>query len=160
MPAPPDGGPPAPNPAARNPVAPDPVSRGRRLARGWLVAFYGAAGAVHLARPDVFLKVMPGWVPFPRDTILATGAAELAGAAGLLVPRLRRPAGIGLALYAACVFPANIKHMLLYAAGGGTWGWLYHGPRMLAQPVIAWWALFAGGVATWPLDRSRRRAGR
>lgn len=75
-----------------------------------------------------------------------------AGAAGLLVPALRKPAGIGLALYALCVWPANhaINDIPL---GGGHLSWWYHGPRLALQPVIIWWALWAGGATDWPFGR-------
>lgn len=36
-----------------------------------------------------------------------TGVCEFAGAAGLLLPRTRRLAGVGLVLFFAAVFPAN-----------------------------------------------------
>ncbi len=131
------------------------MSRGRAFSRLLLVLFYAIAGAIHVAKPHVFLRVMPFWVPHPWGVIVATGLCELAGAAGLLVPRLRRAAAVLLALYALCVFPANIKHMLDFAASGAAWtGWLYHGPRMLLQPVIIWWTLHAGAVTDWPWRRS------
>ena len=126
--------------------------RGRPAARAVLAVLYLAAGTFHLATPEPFLLITPGWVPFPRQVILATGLCELAGAAGLLTARFRRAAGIGLALYAVCVYPANIKH----AMGGlpgvqlGLW---YHVPRLLLQPVLVWWALFAGEVVAWPFRR-------
>jgi hypothetical protein len=31
--------------------------------------------------------------------------------------------------------------------------WLYHGPRLLLQPVLVWWALYAGAVTDWPFGR-------
>lgn len=121
----------------------------------WLMAaFYLAAGLLHLARPDSFLPIVPGWVPAPREVILLTGLAEIAGAIGLLVPRLRRAAGIGLALYALCVFPANIKHAFQgVALEALPSSWWYHGPRLALQPVLIWWALYAGGVIDWPWRR-------
>ena len=64
------------------------------------------------------------------------------------------PAGLMLGLYAVCVFPVNIKHAL---SGGTVFGlsdpWLYHGPRLLLQPVLVWWAFYAGGVTDWPFRR-------
>lgn len=39
------------------------------------------------------------------------------------------------------------------AIGGPALGWWYHGPRLALQPVLVWWALFAGGVVTWPFAR-------
>ena len=119
-----------------------------------LAAAYLLAGVLHLRSPEPFLAITPDWVPSPRAVIAATGMCEIAGAIGLLVPRLRRLAGILLALYALCVFPANVKHAIDYITlgRGGLTLW-YHIPRLLAQPVIIWWALFAGGVIDWPLRR-------
>ncbi len=129
--------------------------RGRSIARGVLAAIYAAAGVFHLATPGPFLQITPDWVPFPRETIMITGLCELAGAAGLLTPRLRRAAGIGLALYAVCVYPANIKHAMDgLPAGQVQLGLWYHIPRLAFQPVLVWWALFVGGVTAWPF-RSR-----
>ena len=48
-----------------------------------MAAFYAAAGIGHLLRPDAFLPIVPDWVPFPREVILATGLCELAGAIAL-----------------------------------------------------------------------------
>jgi len=123
----------------------------------WLmIAFYLVAGVVHLRSPEAFLPIMPDWVPFPRETVLLTGIAELGGAVGLMVPRLRYAAGIGLALYALCVFPANIKHAVDGVVLGGTrLGWGYHAPRLLLQPVLIWWALFVGEVTCWPFQMRR-----
>ena len=123
----------------------------------WLmIAFYLVAGVVHLRSPEAFLPIMPDWVPFPLETVLLTGIAELAGAAGLMIPRLRNAAGIGLALYALCVFPANIKHAIDGVVLGGTrLGWGYHAPRLLLQPVLIWWALFVGEVTRWPFQMRR-----
>ena len=128
--------------------------KGRAVARYALAAAYTAAGIFHLATPGPFLLITPDWVPFPRAVIAATGLCELAGASGLLTHRLRRAAGIGLALYAVCVFPANIKHAFEgLPAGQVQLNWWYHGPRLALQPVIVWWALFAGEVIDWPFRR-------
>ena len=89
--------------------------------------------------------------------MLLTGIAELLGAAALLQPwslRLRRAGAIGLALYAICVFPANINHFAMdMAREDGGLGLAYHIPRMFAQPVIVWLALWCGEVIDWPFRR-------
>ena len=132
--------------------------RTRTVLRYLLVAAYLFAGYVHVHTPHFFMPVMPGWVPYPRETIVGTGLCEIAGAIGLLIPRTRGFAAIMLSLYAVCVFPANIKHMLDFAHSSGAWtGWLYHGPRMLLQPVIVWWTLFAGGLIVWPFSGQRTK---
>lgn len=126
----------------------------RSSLRVLLAAAYFAAGVLHLARPGGFLAITPGWVPWPEAVVAFTGIAEILGAIGLMIPRFRAAAGIGLALYAVCVFPANINHAL-YAIplGGQTLGWGYHAPRLALQPVFVWLALWVGHVIDWPFRR-------
>ena len=112
-----------------------------------LAAFYTVAGVFHLSAPGAFIRVMPAWAPAPRAIIVATGICEIAGVVGLLIPKTRRLAAMALALYAVCVYPANVEHAVqdLSGAHHGL-GWLYHTPRLFAQPFIVWWSLYAGGV--------------
>jgi uncharacterized membrane protein len=122
-----------------------------RIFRVILALFYFAAGVAHLRSPTGFIQITPGWVPYPAEVILLTGLSEIAGGIGLMIPRLRYAAGVGLALYAVCVFPANINHAVNDIALDGTdLSWWYHGPRLAFQPVFVWWALWAGGVINWP----------
>ena len=121
----------------------------------WVLAiFYGVAGYFHLVAPDGFLTIMPDWVPFPKEVVLLTGVAELLGAAGLVqpwFPQIRKAAGTGLALYALCVWPANINHFAMdMARDDGGMGFAYHVPRMIAQPMIIWLALWVSGTTDWP----------
>ncbi|MBV7258027.1 DoxX family protein [Erythrobacter crassostreae] len=115
-----------------------------------LALFYGYAGYVHFIRPEPFLAITPDWVPYPSAVVWWTGIAEIAGAIGLLQPfskQLRQAAGIGLALYALCVWPANINHFMMdMGRADGGLGLGYHVPRMIAQPIIIWLALWVGGV--------------
>lgn len=135
--------------------APPRESVPRLIARWVLAAAYLLAGIAHLRSPAGFLAITPGWVPRPELVVALTGLCEIAGALALaLVPRLRRAAGIALALYAVCVFPANLNHALNdIPLGGRDLSWWYHGPRLALQPVIVWWALWAGGVTDWPFRK-------
>jgi uncharacterized membrane protein len=124
-----------------------------RLVMRWLAtAFFLFAGAGHLMIPDKLLAITPDWVPFPREVLLVTGVAEIAGSVALVaIPRLRWLVGILFALYAVCVFPANVKHAIdgIHLPPIPD-SWWYHGPRLAFQPVIVWWSLFATGVIDWP----------
>lgn len=127
----------------------------RHVSRLALAVIYGAAGAAHLLWPAPFVAITPEWVPRPSDVVRLTGIAEIVGAVGLLLAPTRRASAAALALYAVCVFPANLKHAL----DGGTvfgLGWLYHAPRLALQPVIVWWTLHAGGITNWPFSRRRQ----
>jgi len=93
---------------------------GAALAPGAAALFVmtGVAHFVHL-RDDLVRMVPPSlghaefWVSF-------TGVAELCGAAGILLPRTRRWAAVGLALLLVAVFPANvyaITHGVTFGGG-------------------------------------------
>ncbi len=127
----------------------------------WIMAAFFAGGFVlHLVSVDALVAITPDWVPFPRAVVLATGVLELAGAAALLTPRLRRGAGIALAVYVLAVWPANFKHAFApVSLPPIPDGWWYHAPRLALQPVIAWWALFCAGAIDWPW-RKRAEASR
>lgn len=131
----------------------------RTVLRLLLAAIYFIAGVIHLTSPQPFLMIMPGWVPYPETVVMLTGVAELLGAIGLAQGfslALRRAAAIGLALYAVCVFPANINHFALdMAKPDHGLGLGYHVPRMFAQPLVVWLALWVGGVIEWPFRKTR-----
>ncbi len=127
------------------------VSEPQRIVCWTLGPAYAAFGIFHLVASHGFLPIMPDWVPFPMLVIQLTGLAEIAGGLGLLLPALRRWAGLGLALYAVCVFPANLHHAFDHVTVPGLpSSWWYHGPRLLLQPVLVWLALVAAGVLRWP----------
>ncbi len=129
-------------------------SRARMIMRWLFAVFYFAMGVMHLRSPDGFVAITPHWVPAPELVVALTGIAEIAGAIGLITRNWRKAAGIGLALYAVCVFPANVNHAINnLPLGGTTQSWWYHGPRLLFQPVFVWWALWVGGVIDWPFGK-------
>jgi uncharacterized membrane protein len=121
----------------------------RTVAR-WLGAlFFVVAGAMHFLYPAPYLKIMPPWIPWHRAMVEISGAAELAGGAGLLLPRFRRAAGWGLAALLVAVFPANI-YMATNHISLGTqpvpplilWG------RLVLQPLMIWWVLWCSGLGS------------
>lgn len=87
-------------------------------------------GIDHLRNPGRYLPMIPSVVPRPAFIVAFTGYCEIAGGAGLLVPRTQWLAGLMLAIYFVAVFPANIK---------------------VVQPVIVWWALYSAQITSWPV---------
>src|ERR1700710_331165 len=109
----------------------DRLTTSRAIMRWILAALYFAAGIAPLIAPDKLLAITPSWVPFAPQVILLTGLCELAGAVALVTKPLRWWAGVALAAYALCVWPANFKHAIDGIAMpfiGSSW-W-YHGPRL------------------------------
>ncbi len=73
-----------------------------------LVAAFATSGVLHLARPGIFEPIVPRALPAARMIVLVSGVAEILCAAGLLVPRTRRAAGIASAGLLVAVLPANV----------------------------------------------------
>lgn len=112
-----------------------------RTAVRWVLAvFFVVAGANHFRSPAIYLGMMPAWLPWPDAMNGISGAAEMLGGVGLLVPRARRIAGWGLIALLLAVFPANV-HVALQG----------HMPGTNFSPVALWWrlpfqAVFLGAV--------------
>ncbi|MGW3990789.1 DoxX family protein [Streptomyces sp. NPDC004830] len=75
-----------------------------------LAGLLATAGIAHFAAPRRFDAIVPGALPgSPRTWTHASGAAELALAAGLALPRTRKAAALATAAFFVGVFPANVK---------------------------------------------------
>jgi len=88
--------------------------RGHVLSIGLLSLLFIAAGINHFVSPSVYMKIMPGYSPWPLALVYVSGFFEVLGGAGVAVPKFRRAAGWGLIALLVAVFPANV-HMLVNA---------------------------------------------
>ena len=75
---------------------------------------YAVGGVFHFLLPKPYLAIMPPHYADPAAWVQWTGAAEIAGAVGLLVPQTRRAAAIGIILMLVAYFDVHI-HMLQHA---------------------------------------------
>jgi uncharacterized membrane protein len=75
--------------------------------------FFVFAGAMHFVIPRAYRRIVPPYMPAPGALVVASGVAEMAGGAGLMVPAVRRRAGWWLIATLVAVFPANV-HMALH----------------------------------------------
>ena len=79
------------------------------MSRQLLGATFLAAGALHFLKPRVYEAIMPRYLPAHRELVYASGAAEMAGGAGLLSARTARLAGWWLIATLLAIFPANVE---------------------------------------------------
>ena len=101
-------------------------------------AFFLFTGVFHFARPSLFLKIMPPWVPCPKAVNAVVGALECVLACLWTVPPAHTPAGWGLLALLLAVFPANVRMATNPAAGLGLKrGWLI--ARLPLQGVLLYW---------------------
>jgi uncharacterized membrane protein len=74
-----------------------------------VAATFLTTGTLHFLRPAVFEAIVPDALPRRRALVYASGAAELAGGAGMLARHTRRPAGWWLIVTLIAIFPANVN---------------------------------------------------
>jgi uncharacterized membrane protein len=115
----------------------------RRRLRLVLVTFMVAIGLGHFVAPGPFVSIVPSFLPAPLVLVFVSGFFEVLGAVGLLVPRVRRPASIGLVLLYVSVFPANINMVMHPELGQGIPLWALWA-RLPFQVLFIAWALWAG----------------
>lgn len=100
-------------------------------------------GAGHFAVPQVFDGIVPTALGAPRFWTLASGAAELACAGALVVPRTRRLGGWGSAALFVAVFPANVT-MAVAALRSRRASTPYRVGTLVRLPLqvpLVWWAV-------------------
>jgi uncharacterized membrane protein len=106
--------------------------------------FFVLAGLMHFVIPRAYRRIMPPYMPAHRALVAASGAAEMAGGAGLMLPHHRRIAGWWLIATLLAVFPANV-HMALHpeefpkVPGGARALWA----RLPFQALFIAWVLAA-----------------
>jgi len=107
-------------------------------------AFYVFAGYNHFRVPDMYLPMMPGYLPAHAELVLLSGIAEVACGVGLLIPQTRKLAAWGTIALLIAVFPANLHVALhdvpLFGAteGAGALNWVRL-PFQLVLIAWAWW---------------------
>lgn len=100
--------------------------------------FFLAGGIGHFALSSFFIAIVPDYVPLPALMVAISGVCELVGAVGILVPHMRRAAGIGLLLLIVAVFPANV-YMAQHPAQFDTFDpWLLYARLPLQLLLLAW----------------------
>ena len=102
-----------------------------------------SAGIGHFRTPEPFVKIVPSYLPYPLALVYISGVFEILGGMGLLIPKLRRVAGIGLIMLFISVFPANIYMAMHHIPWGDTpvapWQLWLRLPMQLLLIVWAQW---------------------
>jgi uncharacterized membrane protein len=112
----------------------------KRIGLGFVFLWFFVGGIAHFMTTELEMRIVPPVIPWPRAAVLISGAFELLGAIGVLMPATRRAAGIGLFALTIAVTPANV-YMLQSADSFQVPYWLLVA-RLPAQvallALIAW----------------------
>ena len=118
------------------------MSRPKQILLWVMGLFYILGGIMHFARADVYMPMMPPYLPWHRGLIYLSGLAELVLGIGVLVLALRSISAWGLIALLIAVFPANVHiamhNVPLFGAteGAGALNWV----RLPLQAVLILWA--------------------
>jgi uncharacterized membrane protein len=103
------------------------ASAGRWRLAGLVFVFlwFAIGGVAHFVATETEIRIVPPYIPWARAAVLASGVFELLGAVGIVWPRTRRAAGIGLFALTIAVTPAHF--------------YMLQAPELF--PSIPYWAL-------------------
>ena len=120
----------------------------RHAARYLLGAALIYAGVGHFTFSRLaFQAQVPPWLPLDPDfVVLASGAVEIALGLGLIfVARYRKQIGWLTAAFFLAIFPGNISQYLTQTDAFGLNTDESRAIRLLFQPLLIFWALWATG---------------
>jgi uncharacterized membrane protein len=118
----------------------------RRIFRVLLAVFFITAGANHFRTPDLYLGMMPPWLPRPLVLVQVCGVAQILGGIGVLVTATRWFSGWGLIVLLIAVFPANLHVALQGHMQGFDFSPVMLWLRLPLQLVLiswVWWTTLA-----------------
>jgi uncharacterized membrane protein len=106
-----------------------------------LAALLATAGTTHFLAPRPYDAIVPRSLPgSPRTWTYVSGAAELALAAAVAVPRTRRAGALAAAALFVAVFPANVKMARDWRRRPPAYRAAAYARLPLQAPLV-WWAL-------------------
>jgi uncharacterized membrane protein len=123
----------------------------KRIGLALVFLWFLLGGVLHFSLTEAEMSIVPPYIPWPRAAVLISGVFELLGAIGILIPRTRRAAGIGLFFLTIAVTPANV-YMLQHAE-------LSHVPRWALTVRLPFQVLLLALIAwsTWTQTLDTRR---
>jgi uncharacterized membrane protein len=104
-----------------------------------LAGLLAGAGVTHFLAPRGYERIVPAALPGTRRWwVQASGAAELAIAAAVIVPQTRRIGALGAAGLFVAVFPANVKMAVDWRKAPAKRRAIAYGRLPMQAPLIGW----------------------
>ena len=106
-----------------------------------MAAIYIAAGINHFLHKDMYVSIMPPWLPKHLLLVYISGVAEIILGLLLIPMLIRSIAAWGIIVLLIAVFPANIQMAINYYQDHRSYFWLTI-LRLPLQFLLIWWAYF------------------
>ncbi|MGS2737840.1 DoxX family protein [Sinomicrobium sp. M5D2P17] len=104
-----------------------------------MAALYILAGINHFARPKMYMRIMPAYIPAHRTMVNLSGVAEILLGLGLCFPETKDYAVYGIIIMLVVFLPIHFHMLSSPKAGMGLPRWLLVW-RIPLQFVLIWWA--------------------
>ncbi|MGC1307813.1 MAG: MauE/DoxX family redox-associated membrane protein [Phormidesmis sp.] len=131
------------------------IQQNKVTLRNLLAVLIIAAGVLHFVIPQPFIKIVPGFLPYPAVLVYISGICEIALGAGLFFPATRQLAAWGLVALFIAVYPANLNMAFNHIKLSGIPdSWWFHGIRLPFQFVLIAWAYWYTGADEKDVARS------
>jgi uncharacterized membrane protein len=122
-------------------------SKGYYAGLGVMALFYVVAGVNHFRNPEMYVAIVPRYIPFHPAVVTISGIAEILGGVGVLVPdgfgllrdwpRIRAFSAWGIAVMLVAFLPVHIN-MCLHPTHFAVPLWVIWLRLPLQIPLIAW----------------------
>ena len=106
-----------------------------------MAGMYILAGVIHFIKPNIYLRIMPRYLPAHKTLVYLSGAAEIILGAGLLIPATKDLVLYGIILMLIIFLLVHFYMLSSDKAGAGfpKWAlWL----RIPLQFGLMWWAWY------------------
>jgi uncharacterized membrane protein len=87
-----------------------------------LALLFILSGSLHFIAPQPYIKIVPPYLSAHLPIVYISGAAEILGGIGLLIPSTRQAAAWGLVVLLIAILPANIYMATAHLRAPGVMG--------------------------------------
>jgi len=117
------------------------LNSNKQTLKGVLAVCMVVAGTLHFLVSEPFIRIVPGFLPFPAALVYISGVIEIGLGVTLLIPATQRLAAWGLVALFIAVYPANINMAVNHIhIDGIPDGWWFQAIRLPFQFVLIAWA--------------------
>lgn len=120
-----------------------PPSMAKQIGLILLALFFMAAGINHFVNSDIYVAIMPPYLPAHIELVYLSGLFEILGGIAVILSPIRQWVGYGLIALLITVFPANLymamnpdKFVDIVSA------WVLYA-RLPLQFLLIWWTFWA-----------------
>jgi uncharacterized membrane protein len=112
-----------------------------KLSLGAMALFYLAAGINHFVHPNMYVSIMPRFLPKSSlgPLVAISGIFEAVLGLMLIAPATRNLAAWGIITLLVVIFPANIQMAIDFTRRHNAFAWLTW-LRLPVQGLLIWWA--------------------